>query len=231
MPHPTTPRPHRPSSAPPSAFPALARAPLPTRGAHSGGRRRPRAGGLALALIGTLTFLGVGGSLVAGADPGPPMSESAGPGSSPCPDLLQRYAPELPTGWTMECASAFPAEWPQSSAGASAMSDRRAHRIVVLDGQSPAYTEASLAHEIAHAEASSWPSQLRADVAAALGTTRWADGGPASPMEVVAESSVGCRGLPTHASFPLIPCDVLESYRTAGGATTPLPTAHPAPPS
>ncbi len=147
----------------------------------------------------------------------------------PCTDLARRYADQLPAGWTLECRAALPPEWSPVEGGSS-MGDRRTRRIVVVDGQTAEYTEASIAHEIAHAEASGWPPRLRADVAAALGGTSWTgQGGPASPREVVAESSVRCRGLPTHARFPLVPCDVLESMRTAGGATGPLPVtgSHP----
>lgn len=168
----------------------------------------------------------VGGTVTAGADP-----TSAAPSPS-CPELAARYAPDLPPGWVLECRAALPQGWPVGEAGASAMSSRRERRIVVVEGQEPAYAEASIAHEIAHAESSTWPAELKVAFANAVGAESWTGaGGPASPAEVFAESSVRCRGLGTHVSYPLVPCAVVEAARTAGGSAGPLPVTGPEPTS
>lgn len=170
------------------------------------------------------TALLVVGSRVAGADP---MATT--PVRS-CPEIVAAHARDTPPGWRVDCAAAFPTEWQAASDTGSAMSSRSQRRIVVLDGQNPAYLESALAHELAHAESSAWPAELKVEFARAVGQERWAgDGGPASPMEVFAESSVRCRGLPTHLSYPLVPCTLVEAARTAGGAAAPLPVDGSAP--
>lgn len=195
----------------------------------------------------TLLFLliaaAVGGARSAGADPVPASPPVAGTARTACTESAARQS--LPAGWTLECRSELPPDWNAATGDrpTSAMSSRAERRIVVLEGQSPGYTEASMTHEIAHAEASSWPPELRAAFARAVGGTTWSGpgtagtpapgdaptvgvgGGQDSPAEVFAESSVRCRGLPTHASFPLVPCELVEAARAAGGARGPLPVS------
>lgn len=170
-----------------------------------------------------VALLVLGGARLAGAGP---------EDSRPCAELAARYADQVPTGWRLDCLAEMPESW-RAAAGdrpAASMSDRDERRIVVVEGQDRAYTEAAIAHEIAHAEASSWPARLRVAVAQAMGAPRWAVAGdPTSAVEVFAESSVRCRGLPTHSAHPLVPCDLVEAARTAGGAVAPLPVTgtHP----
>lgn len=185
--------------------------------------RRPLVLGLLFVSLVVMLVVAVGvGARVAGADP------RAG---AACDDIAREHAVDLPVGWTLECSPGFPTSWPTDEATA-AMSHRPTRRIVVRDGLEAVLTHAAIAHEIAHAEASTWPPGVRGAFAQAVGDENWSgDNGPASPDEVFAESSVRCRGLPVEVTHPLVPCELVEAARTAGGAATSLRPVEAATPS
>ncbi|MDO5627017.1 MAG: hypothetical protein Q4G43_01735 [Mobilicoccus sp.] len=164
--------------------------------------------GASVLLVVLVTVLA--GSRTAGADP-----------RGLCGELARDYAVDLPVGWTLECSPGFPQSWPADHA-TLALSHRPSRRIVVRDGQDPTATSAAIAHEIAHAEATQWQPEVRAAFARAVGQERWSGDGPDAPVEVFAESSVRCRGLPIDPTHPLVHCELVEAARTAGGQSTPL---------
>lgn len=179
--------------------------------------RIPRLGRSPLLVVLLLGLLA--GALVVGRVAG------ADPVDATCGALAHEHAADLPEGWTLECAPGFPQGWPADE-HTGAMSHRPHRRIVVRDGQDATTTRAAIVHEIAHAEASDWPREVRIAFAHAVGEQTWTgSGGPASPVEVFAESSVRCRGLPTDLAHPLVPCELVEAARAAGGFTTPLAPA------